>query len=673
MNKEINLGNLIIPIIKPQKGKDYYTETEKQELISIVTDNVNAGVLPQEQTRQSNEIIRQNNEQTRQAQETIRQTNETNRQTAETERESAENTRQRNESSRVSAEQTRTQTFNNKMDAVDTAIAGIHTSQNAYDQNATAKTSAFNENATSKTSDYNTNATNKTAEYNENASTKIAEYDAHIRDYEAELATKVDKVIGKGLSSNDFTNEEKAKLAELHNYDDTELSERVDDIEQEQTEQNTNISNNATNIESLQEENENLKKIVSQLPQVTGQGTSITLENTIEAQFTKFDVEGNSVQETTTGKNKLPNNATSQTINGVNFTVNDDGTVVANGTATANATLILNSGRDWFNETGTFVYNGCPSGGATNKYFLRYGGTNTYNDLGDGVNITENDASVYKYCQITVNSGISVNNLVFKPMIRLASITDDTYEPYTGGIASPNPNYEQPIYSAGDNENIFDKDNEEQFLQNLTPDNNGLIVSAQTSTTSANYIRTIIIPCKSDANYAITRFLGGKTFFIYESDEYPTLNKQTTLLKRNNDAGKVSEIIKTSATAKYLLVKIYNTYASEYYTYDELISSIKIEKGNKASGYTSYGMGSINEKIQTRNLFDKNTITEGKYIDNNGNFANDSSNFVSDFIKLLSINSNLSYRISATTGNAKRIGYYDDSNLIFLKMLHMSD
>lgn len=167
---------------------------------------------------------------------------------------------------------------------------------------------------------------------------------------------------------------------------------------------------------------------------------------------------------------------------------------------------------------------------------------------------------------------------------------------------TPSPDNEVPIYSAGDNENLFDKDNEEQFLQNLTPDNNGLIVSAQTSTTSPNYIRTIIIPCKSDANYAITRFLGGKTFFIYESDEYPTLNKQTTLLKRNNDTGKVSEIIKTSATAKYLLVKIYNTYASEYYSYDELISSIKIEKGTVASSWSPYGMGSINEKISNKNL-----------------------------------------------------------------------
>lgn len=72
---------------------------------------------------------------------------------------------------------------------------------------------------------------------------------------------------------------------------------KIENIEQEQTEQNKNISTNVTNIESLQEENDKLKKIVSQLPQVTGQGTEVTLENTIEATFTKFDVEGNSVQD----------------------------------------------------------------------------------------------------------------------------------------------------------------------------------------------------------------------------------------------------------------------------------------------------------------------------------------------------------------------------------------
>lgn len=41
------------------------------------------------------------------------------------------------------------------------------------------------------------------------------------------LADKVDKVVGKGLSTNDFTDEEKAKLADLENYDDTALANRV--------------------------------------------------------------------------------------------------------------------------------------------------------------------------------------------------------------------------------------------------------------------------------------------------------------------------------------------------------------------------------------------------------------------------------------------------------------
>lgn len=41
------------------------------------------------------------------------------------------------------------------------------------------------------------------------------------------LADKVDKAVGKGLSTNDYTDEEKAKLADLENYDDTALANRV--------------------------------------------------------------------------------------------------------------------------------------------------------------------------------------------------------------------------------------------------------------------------------------------------------------------------------------------------------------------------------------------------------------------------------------------------------------
>ena len=44
---------------------------------------------------------------------------------------------------------------------------------------------------------------------------------------DTECAKKVDKVSGKGLSTNDYTTEEKTKLANLENYDDTALGNRV--------------------------------------------------------------------------------------------------------------------------------------------------------------------------------------------------------------------------------------------------------------------------------------------------------------------------------------------------------------------------------------------------------------------------------------------------------------
>ena len=46
-----------------------------------------------------------------------------------------------------------------------------------------------------------------------------------------ELNTKVDKVAGKQLSTNDYTTVEKNKLAGLTNYDDTELRTEITNIE----------------------------------------------------------------------------------------------------------------------------------------------------------------------------------------------------------------------------------------------------------------------------------------------------------------------------------------------------------------------------------------------------------------------------------------------------------
>lgn len=50
---------------------------------------------------------------------------------------------------------------------------------------------------------------------------------------QAVVDTKVDKIVGKGLSTEDYTTAEKQKLAGLENYVDTEINARVDQVEAE--------------------------------------------------------------------------------------------------------------------------------------------------------------------------------------------------------------------------------------------------------------------------------------------------------------------------------------------------------------------------------------------------------------------------------------------------------
>lgn len=56
----------------------------------------------------------------------------------------------------------------------------------------------------------------------------ITEYDdTQIRN---DLENKVDKVIGKGLSTEDYTTAEKTKLADLENYDDAQVYEAINSL-----------------------------------------------------------------------------------------------------------------------------------------------------------------------------------------------------------------------------------------------------------------------------------------------------------------------------------------------------------------------------------------------------------------------------------------------------------
>lgn len=129
-------------------------------------------------------------------------------------------------------------------------------------------------------------------------------------------------------------------------------------------------------------------------------------------------------------KNLCPNNATTKTDGDVTFTVNSDGSVTLNGTASATVGFELKTYGRWLKAGVRYILNGC-TGGSDSTYKLSV--NRSTGDLAkclDGdVEFTVDNTFDYRVW-IVVFSGTQFNNLTIYPMIRLASDSDDTYVPY---------------------------------------------------------------------------------------------------------------------------------------------------------------------------------------------------------------------------------------------------
>ena len=214
----------------------------------------------------------------------------------------------------------------------------------------------------------------------------------------------------------------------------------------------------------------------------TASGTELTIDNTIEARM-EMKLNGNTSQngeptpatpqdiEVVTGNNKIivsgknllpPDNNTSTTINGVTFTRNSDGSVLVNGTATANTQYITS--KNFMLEDGkTYILSGCPNGGSTSTYMLNinqyYNNTShVLNNIGHNQKFTYVlDSKNSNYIYIYIVSGTKCDNLLFKPMV---SINGGDYEPYVGRQDFPISLGSLELCKIGDYQDyIYKKDN----------------------------------------------------------------------------------------------------------------------------------------------------------------------------------------------------------------------
>lgn len=125
-------------------------------------------------------------------------------------------------------------------------------------------------------------------------------------------------------------------------------------------------------------------------------------------------------------------NDNTYTVNGITYTIRDDGTIMLNGTASVDTAFNL---LETIQESCPFIgyiLNGCPIGGGGSTFFLRVSDLiNTSNDdTGSGVTISVTETGRWRL-SIVIKSGYTANNILFKPMIRVASDTDANFQPYS--------------------------------------------------------------------------------------------------------------------------------------------------------------------------------------------------------------------------------------------------
>ena len=107
-----------------------------------------------------------------------------------------------------------------------------------------------------------------------------------------------------------------------------------------------------------------------------------------------------------------------QTVSGVTFTNNGDGTITTSGTASADISFTLFASSNFnFDRSKPFIMSGCPAGGSLSTYCCGFAATADHGDVGQGKYYRVYQYG-YIYC-IFVKSGTNVSGLTFAPNIFL--------------------------------------------------------------------------------------------------------------------------------------------------------------------------------------------------------------------------------------------------------------
>ena len=266
------------------------------------------------------------------------------------------------------------------------------------------------------------------------------------------------------------------------------------------------------------------------------------------------------------------------THNGITYTVNidNDGNitgVTANGTASGDSEFYIFS--QYVFQTGSYVLNGCPSGGSTNTY--RIFATNFGSDTGSGLPFTT-DGTIKTTIRIQIKSGTQVSNQVYKPMVRLSSVSDATFAPYSN-ICPISGWTDLAMWRAGKNllnpvvEKLIPFEDASFNRYSL---NNGVI------TTTGNALAGFVILVKPSTRYTFSfTKQGSANLEVFAYAEIPDkIRNNDRMIAYQNQSSVDSFTIPSDCN--YIVCAFVSTISSN------VISEFQLELGGAASPYAEY-------------------------------------------------------------------------------------
>lgn len=225
-----------------------------------------------------------------------------------------------------------------------------------------------------------------------------------------------------------------ARIEGLANFI-TETSSSITKIELEQGRITSKVS-------SVEQSVENITKIEG-----TAEGKNIYIDDASAEPLIDIMLEGESQQATRSGKNltKYPYvTGSGNTINGITFDVNEDGTIIINGqnNGNGNSAFSLTSINNYSLPSGKYYMINPQNSSIT---FVAYDGS-TYNSMGSHNNYSltlSEQKNIWLYIQIPKNDTTTFENFKIYPMLStMPDLTSNDYEQY--GVM-PSPDYRSEI------------------------------------------------------------------------------------------------------------------------------------------------------------------------------------------------------------------------------------